>query len=83
MEKNSSGSFSRVSFLRSGSIPRPSFSVVGVDGAGWRVVGRDDFMGVKAVAVVRKRRVRRVRIMVAVFLCVDFLCESVGVDFLL
>eukprot|EP00956_Cyclotella_meneghiniana_P032933 scaffold92217_cov68-Cyclotella_meneghiniana.AAC.4 len=31
-------------------------------------------MGVKAVAVVRKRRVRRVRIMVAVFLCVLTFC---------
>ena len=62
MEKNSSGSFSRVSFLRSGSIPRPSFSAVGVDGAAR--VGIEDLMGVKAVAVVRKRMVRRVRIMV-------------------
>ena len=64
MEKNSSGSFSRVSFLRSGSIPRPSFSAVGVDGVAR--VGIEDLMGVKAVAVVRKRMVRRVRIMVAV-----------------
>ena len=65
VEKNSSGSFSRVNFLRSGSIPRPSLRMMAVRGEDlW--VRELVAVGAKAVAVARKRRERKVRNMILV-----------------